>query len=366
MVEYVIFSWAQTDPRSAWQWLDHLDRKDQRASMAGDILGFWIANDPREALEVILALPPGPQRDSFIGKYQHSVGQRDPQMALAVLPRLPEVAQAPGLTTIATTLAGSDPSAALAIVEKLPKPGDRAAGLRSVIDRWAENDPGAAAEYAVTHAHFSASELNVQLQSLVSRWTSSDASAAADWVRGLKDDNLRGPLLRDVAINLVQHDPRKAVTLLPDIPEPERTSAVGNMAARWVGEDWEGAANWVLTLPEGPSRARAIGTVTASLAYANPGRFAAWIEQVPAGLSRDAAVVSFVDEAVRKNPEIALPWAETIGDARMRASVIERNVRRWLFKDPAAATQWIQDTPVLTPEAKQEIIRNGGSEGDTL
>jgi hypothetical protein len=62
-----------------------------------------------------------------------------------------------------------------------------------------------------------------------------------------------------------------------------------------------------------------------------------WINQTPGGPVRDAAVGSYAETLSEHEPEAAARWAETLPHGQARDKALQSVYREWSMKDPAAA-----------------------------
>lgn len=85
------------------------------------------------------------------------------------------------------------------------------------------------------------------------QWASRDGEQAAAWARQIADANLRGKLLRDVAVGWAERNPVAAGTLaVSDIASGrQQDDAIVSIVQRWAQQQPEAAADWVEQFPEG-------------------------------------------------------------------------------------------------------------------
>jgi hypothetical protein len=57
------------------------------------------------------------------------------------------------------------------------------------------------------------------------------------------------------------------------------------------------------------------------------------------------------------NPDQAMNLGVTIADPKLRTRVLKNIATPWLIRDPVAATRWIQNSPNITPEMREVLLR---------
>jgi hypothetical protein len=112
------------------------------------------------------------------------------------------------------------------------------------------------------------------------------------------------------ATNIGPETPAKAKWLLESL-RSEDTRAVKEFADQWTHSDYQGAAQWISSLP--------------------------------AGTQRDTAISGFAPVAAKIDGATAVDWALTLTDPNERRSSVEDVVRIWKKTDAEAATAYLKE-----------------------
>jgi hypothetical protein len=162
--------------------------------------------------------------------------------------------------------AASDPSAAMAWALKISDPGKRAEILQQLCSVIAEDDPAEALKMART---LKLSE--PVLESIIEPWAQDDIAAALAWTFSQPPGDERDQLMRRVVSVLAQADPADAADLVFEKIPPGvmRDAAVVTVVDQWGSQDFQAAASWVSSFPQGPLKQRASAELNDLLRYRN-------------------------------------------------------------------------------------------------
>ena len=287
-------------------------------------------------------------------------------------------------------LAVSDPLGALEYAKQNLR-GDRfAQAMSSIVTQWAKNDPAAAWNWArsnsVSQAHTVLEEISKNDPALAVEFLSGFVQVDSNEAVAMCFAAMRGMTYNgnfDAAKNLISQVPLRS---------PEEQALLSNfMAVQWARFEPEKAAEWVESLPEGPSRSQALIGLGASWAELDPPKAAEFAAQLPAGQERQTAlrqaVASWVitdpvaastwinevgnhedfDQAVatiatmqnlvQEHVDTALNWAERITNPLLRNATLGEIINNWASRDRAAALKYVQTSPSLSAETREQIAQ---------
>ncbi len=231
--------------------------------------------------------------------------------------------------------------------------------------RWAEEDPAAAAAYALKNAA-TRWGYNPLLNAVLDKWASIDLSAASNWLSALSAIQ-RSSHTQALVGSLIRRDPQAALQLLEKQPGASQQEYLyQQIFDQWAQRDPSGASTAAQNLPAGNVRERALRAVAGSWASENPAAALEW-----AGTFQDTAVrtrlMSSIGEAwADADSKAALAWARTIDDPALRQQLFSSTLARIAQADPAEAMSVLRTLPpgqvrdntvsqVLTSVVRQDV-----------
>jgi hypothetical protein len=270
--------WTEVEPLAAIAFAQSLPRLPQRARLVRAALEEWQAADSGAVVKWLSSLPPGRESEQYR------------QAALELL-------------------AAQDPKQALALAGSLDiGPTARARLRASIIEKWAEADPAAAA-------------------------------AAALAVKGLPRD-----LFGRVAYQWAMADPRAALVWAETLPSREAHSAAFHMALEaWASVDAQAAASYVLGLPD-KRRAAMLDPVIKRWALDEPGAVMAWAGAIEDEASRKLVLPSVASACSETDPEVTAPYLQFLSPSVQRR-LAPRVVEELLDQDPSLALSFANSLP---------------------
>jgi hypothetical protein len=219
----LIGRWAVQDPQSAASWATQLPDDSLSRATVVLVAVAWANSDLSAAVGWVNALPEGGGKQAAVLSLANEAARADPLTALGLVVTLPPSAERDdSLVHGVSQWADAEPSAAIAWAEKVPDPnlrqrllgaaaiaaayqnGPMAAGLVtsgllqgveqdralvSVVQRWAQRSPVAAAAWVAQFPETPAR--NTAVQHLVSIWAQQDSAAAQSWLGHLPEGSLR-------------------------------------------------------------------------------------------------------------------------------------------------------------------------------
>ena len=215
-LEQVAIAWANTDLPAATAWVQAMPAGDSKEAAAFSLAYEAARSDPVTALVVASALPPGPQRDDLL---VHAVSQwtaGDSAVAADWAAAVPDVnLRERLLAAVAVSLAEKDNAAAATLAVKSLGAGDEQdRAVVSIVQRWAQNSPSAAASWEAQWPDTPARD--AATQNLLVFWTAQDSQAAVTWLDGLPEGALRDTGFSAYSQALVDRDRSSAAAPATD------------------------------------------------------------------------------------------------------------------------------------------------------
>jgi len=336
MASFLLFGrWAEVDPTGALAYSNTMGMGGM--FVRPTILQSWASVDPENAAKYFSE---NPREFAMMGGFG---GGRGPGGGDS------------GASVIAAEWAKLDPEAALAWANGLSG-RDKSSALNSVISEMAAKDPTKAAQVAST---LEGDDQARAYGEIAGKWASTDFSAAEAWIQSLPAE-ARDRAMSEAIESLAATDPQGAAAKVASIPVGrDRDRAIEDVAGAWARKDPAGAAAW-LVQQETEDPEDAIRGVISSWTAQDSGAALAFIQQQPVGELRDEATSTYIWSNRGASPQETIQLAETISDEGSRSRTVGMTAMRWMQEDKDAATAYIQQSTVLTDEAKQRLIEGGG------
>ncbi|BCU78792.1 hypothetical protein [Luteolibacter sp. LG18] len=330
MASILLFGrWAETDPKAALAFSDKMGMAGMFAKPT--ILQSWASVDPENAAKYFAENPREFQMMGMGGP-----GGRGGNS---------------GASVIAGEWAKSDPQAALAWAESL-QGRDKTQAMTAVVRELATSDP----QKAVTMA--AAMEGDAQKDayaSIASQWGAKDFTAAEAWIKSLPADQQASAMAEAIG-SLANTDPQLASQKIASMADGrEKQDAINSVVNSWSREDPKAAATWLLAQGGEDVSRNAMRDLMRNWSSQDDASAVAFISQQPSGTVRDEAATSYIWSNRSDNPQAVVSLAESITDERSRERAIAVSAERWMQSDPEAAKAYIQQSTLLSDEAKQRI-----------
>ena len=272
-----------------------------------ELLARIAARDPRQAADILLAnyrLGIGPEKLLAKAAAANPAG-----LASAILERRDEACASGCLSSVISTWAIKEPSAAVAWINAAEPQGvDRARMEFALYSSWGLSDPEAMLRWAATRSV----ETNTEAWAFLAHSRASYAASRAD------EFFAAAPTLQAVSQllqNLSSAQQQEVLRKMPDHLSIGNSQAMTN----WLNQKPDEASAWVSGLPPGERR----HSVTAPLVH--------WL-------------LSTADY------EAAFQWSTTL-PAEQRASLLQQSASAWSRSDPAAAASAIRAAGLPEQEA---------------
>lgn len=351
LIQTVAEAWASVDPAAAVRWAEGLgDARLQREALAlavrqladtdpkaalevatrhrlGEVnqeiyrsMAAELVGRPEEAMKWLETLPTAEGRTAAFDGFVSAWAEQNPSAAAAFAVNLPPGARRnSALSTVASALAGADPEAAISWVQTLTSPQEKAAMAQSMIWTLSENDPA----------------MGIKL------------------IEGLSPGPSRDQLYGTLASSWAEHDLDGAVAWMKSTEDgPARKAALENIAMTWAANDPVGAADYALTLPSGDEVNNFISTIAGSWAETDSKAALAWAQRIESPEASAAAIESVVTRWAEESPTEALAYARTLTDPEAQKGAVLSGLRSWTESNPQEAARWLETLP--NPELRAE------------
>jgi hypothetical protein len=248
----VIDTWAEKEPRGAFDWSSqNLEGRPLSDSLSRS-LNQWVKTDPSSAATAANTLAPG--------------------MRAKLLPGM------------LTSWGGTDPQAAFAFANQLPEI-DRLKADDGVIRGWAYKDPQAA---AAVLASLPVEGMDRSYDAIARKLGETDPASAMTWAGGIADAKKREEMARDVTRNLSDKDAAAASKQLDGLsPGPFRDNAIAGFVDSVSDLDPESAAVWAGSIQKKELRNDSVRTSIKNWYSKDPGAARAFVNTMSPGALKD-------------------------------------------------------------------------------
>jgi hypothetical protein len=240
-------------------------------------------------------------------------GRSQPSLSSA-LSEPNEMRRAHDLFEVVSRMEAREITAALSQIQNVP-PYHRDTILQSLVTRWAEIDPAAAAAYAIGLRDEQAR--SIASNAALSAWAASDPNAVLGWAQNLPAGPGRTLAITCSVSVLARRDPVLTLQLVERLPRDQFTNSA-----------------YMIIFSE---MASANPITTAARAAALQGPF------------REMAMLGTVRRWAESDPRAALAWARSIPEAANRDKAMETAFFTWAYFDPQSAAQEILSLPAGEP-----------------
>jgi hypothetical protein len=336
------------------------------------LLRRWAQADPVRAMAYAQSLPASPQRSRYVRAVLLEWTTDAPVAAFEWARQLPESAEKNQLlSAVLELVAGQNPRQALEMIEALGAFPARLALQRSILLRWAESDPAAAANAATQMKGLGSKTL----ADLAARWAARNLTAALMWARGISSVQARDLAVRQVVQVWAETDPHSAAGFaLSQPPGRLRENLLTDIIRHWGNTDVDAMIDWARAMPDGAIPNRILQGIFEQWARADPASAAGF--EFPRGIRRDRILETIAHEWFRSDPGAALDWIKSLpplelrgaappvfsmllatnaqqasgfvlslSDPRTRANLLIKLGSTWAGRDLSSAIAWMQELP---------------------
>jgi hypothetical protein len=292
--------------------------KDPQAGIDGQavqiVFSRMVMQNEAQAATMIESIDPKYRRTALDVVLQNLAG-KDPLAALALVEKYPGDAPENRQNEIISSLMKKDPQQGIAAAVKLTEMGKGTGFLRQGMNEWAAADKSAAEAWAAAYTGTG--------QTTARAWLL-ERKAAADPLGSLTEFN----------------------TLQQSVGNPqELSSTAAAIAHHLVRKDLPAAREWATGLPPGPVRDEVMSRVVDQWVQRDPGAASAWISALPEGKERDNSATRLAHQITHSDPPGAFEWARTIQNQEQRTNTLKDIVDEWLRQDSDAAKAAVETLP---------------------
>ena len=198
--------WAESSPRDVAAWLNGLPDGDQRQAALDDLAIVWANSQMVEAISWGQSLGNEGERNRALTDVANEAVRADPMTALQLAVGLPADVQRDDLIRrAAMEWASGDATNAVAWAEQIPDATLRVTVLAGEAVAWAKQDPESAATLAVMELPAGRLQEDTVV-SIVQRWTELQPEAAAAWVAQFPEGAMRAAAIENLVALWSQTD----------------------------------------------------------------------------------------------------------------------------------------------------------------
>ncbi len=191
--------WAEVDVEAASRWAATSSDGSLRPILLEQAALVWAGRDLARASEWARSLNAEAERDEALRMIAHEAVRTEPVAALAVAVELPAgEPRAQLILRAASEWASTDPKGAVAWASQIADSTLRDSVLAGVAMAWGDKDPVAAATLAVSELPPGRVQADAVV-SIVQRWAQADPQAAASWVSTFAESAMRDAALENLA-----------------------------------------------------------------------------------------------------------------------------------------------------------------------
>lgn len=266
--------------------------------------------------------------------------------------------QANAIDRIASAWANLSFDDAVAWAKQLPGDGEQHEPLARIAYEAARNSPLEAMKLAVELP--AGASRDDLLAHVAGTWAATEPQLAADWVRQIEDATLRGRLVASVATIWGGENPTAAADLaLTSLPPGrQQDDTVVSIVQGWAQQEPAQAAAWVMEFPDGALRQAALENLVQIWADQSLDQVGTWLRGLAVGPVRDSAAGALVAKLLPTSPSAASELAAGISDPVRRQQELEYVGRAWLESDASTARVWIAQAPLSATSRSQLLAAN--------
>jgi len=210
--------WAETDPAAAAASITQWPEAAPRIEACRQIAIAWSRSDPSAALGWTRSLPPGEGRTAAQLRVGYESARSDLAVAFQAANELPSGEdQRELLQYCARQWAALHPLDALEWADSVTDPALRASLADKILAEWAQYDGAGAAEALAMEPGVEALRPR-GIVALIQRWAQNDPADAADWAGLLPEGLGRDEAIGNLATQWLQSDPAAATDWVQSLP----------------------------------------------------------------------------------------------------------------------------------------------------
>ena len=319
-------AWIKEAPQDALDWAVRADRLSPRGGWFDDVfvffsLGFWLAQD-RSAATAYAREHLSPELLDAAARLSEAL---DPFNQLAASGEFAQLMRHANSESHGVYLS------------------DREDRMKMAVELWAEKEPRAAAEYALSIAKDDSSREST-LDAALEAWTATDPDAALAFAQSITNEADRVQALTAVLPGWARKYPDVEVDVSL-LPEYEQAKVIEKVTTEWAMLNPYDATQYALSLDDPEMRRDTLRSVADILLKKDPTSLRAWALALPAGETRDTALNNIAWEFADTDLATAETLANDIQDVAKRNSTLESVISRGLPLAPARALQLANKLP---------------------
>jgi hypothetical protein len=206
------------------------------------------------------------------------------EAAIAALGRMPEgFSKGNANAAVLSALAETNPQEALGLLDSKTIKGNPAL-MSSVFTTWAKADPTAAAAEWSKRAESPGA--NWALNGLMESWSQRDPGGAFAWAKSRTKPSDRSSALSSCVANATRKDPQEGLRMLEQLTGPDKANAKRSLAMSWAEVDPTKAEAWIRTNPNPLEKSQLLNGFAENLAYSKPEKALEIAKELPKGDGR--------------------------------------------------------------------------------
>ena len=254
----------------------------QRERALEDVLSKANLEEIQKALAWAESLPDGPMKKAALEQILKRWGQLDGPGATAYAAQI--YSETGNANLLREALAGwgeKDPQGAIHQASNLGLSDGLQRDInRDLLEQWADQNPAAAAAYAVQNRD--PDSWRGMVGTVADEWSKRDPKAAADWAAALDSGR-------------------------------DKRGALYTAISNWADADLNGAAAYVSSQPPGESRDTMAGTLARQIGQENPSAGLKWAAMVADPAMQERAIAGALLDLYRKNSSQAVQLLQSSG-----------------------------------------------------
>jgi hypothetical protein len=155
--------------------------------------------------------------------------------------------------------------------------------------------------------------------------------------------------------------PADAVKALDYLNDDDLRDAAFRAAVQgWAVRQPDDLAAFALTLPPGGERTYALDQGILQWSQVDLAGLSGWLNSIPDGPERDESVTFLITGAglISEQPDVAMQWVASLGDATAQRQWFWRVFSEWSQNDPAAARQYVENARWLGDQDRAAALQS--------
>lgn len=262
-----------------------------------------------------------------------------------------------------SAIAGIDPELAIAATKELSSPHHRQQAFNVLAMTMTRHDPQRA--LALLDHIDQPKQRAAVAQSIASMWMRLDFDAAISWVLQW-DASVRHKMLARAARQIAQMNLASAIRWLPRLDDKSATAWRAAIASNLATQrSIEEARSFIAQYEGSDDYPRLLSSVISGLAKTDARAAIRMARRLPAGDARNGLLSKLIMQYAHEDPQHAANLVASIADDTRRAGATSWVVAQWSRLDPAAAERWTRSLPRGEQRANAIVALAGEWDGIT-